>query len=164
MSHQACEIVAVVCQFKSSNTISYLLTLEYANDEEDCDKHVIKMIHGRSKVYRCDLKKVSQEMMVNQNSCIPLDFKNLDENSADTKVFKQHAKAIVSMVKTAAKPNYLLSNLKLYDKDNAEIYHNYSLLLLFCQLLNLNKCQFVRLQPPKNRQPLTTTTITESMS
>jgi transposase len=45
-------------------------------------------------------------MIVSQDGGIPLACKNWDGNSADTKVFKERAKALVKMVKTAPKPNY----------------------------------------------------------
>ena len=58
VSHQACEIEAVDCQFTSLDTTSHSLTGEYANDEEGCDEHVIRITHGHSKAHRPDLKKL----------------------------------------------------------------------------------------------------------
>jgi transposase len=106
VSHQACEIEAVDCQFKSLDTTSHSLTGEYA-DDEGCDEHVIRITYGHSKAHRPDLNKVVQEMIVSQDGGIPLACKNWDGNSVDTKVFKELAKALVKMIKTAPKPNYL---------------------------------------------------------
>jgi transposase len=92
VSHQACEIEAVDCQFKSHYTTSHSLTGEYANDEDEdegCDEHVIRITHGHSKAHRPGLKQVVQEMIVSQDGGIPLACKNWDGNSADTKVFKE---------------------------------------------------------------------------
>ena len=52
VSHQACEIEAVDCQFKSLDTTSHSLTAEYADqDAEDdaCYEHVIWITPGHSK-------------------------------------------------------------------------------------------------------------------
>ena len=100
VSHQACEIEAVDCQFKSLNTTSHSLTGEYAdNEDESCNEHVIRITNGHSKAHHPDLKQVVQEMIVSQDGGIPLACKNWDGNSADTKVFKKRAKALVKMVK-----------------------------------------------------------------
>ena len=100
ISHQAYEIEAVDCQFKSLNTTSHSLTGEYAdNEDESCNEHVIRITNGHSKAHHPDLKQVVQEMMVSQDGGIPLACKNWDGNSADTKVFKKRAKALVKMVK-----------------------------------------------------------------
>jgi anaerobic C4-dicarboxylate transporter len=70
------------------------------------------------------LKQVVQEMIVSQGGVILLACKNWDGNSAETKVFKKCAKALVKMVKTAPKLNYLVADCKLYHKDNADFYLN----------------------------------------
>jgi transposase len=82
VSHQACEIEAVDCQFKSLDTTSHSLTDEYADDEDEddedegCDEHVIRITHDHSKAHRPDLKQVVQEMIVSQDGGIPLTCKN----------------------------------------------------------------------------------------
>jgi transposase len=140
VSHQACEIEAVDCQFKSLDTTSHSLTGEYADDEdESCDEHVIRITHGHSKAHRPDLKQVVQEMIVSQDGGIPLACKNWDGNSADTKVFKERAKALVKMVKTAPKPNYLVADCKLYHKDNAEFLSQLTFITLIPSTIKLEK-------------------------
>ena len=140
VSHQACEIEAVDCQFKSLDTTSHSLTGEYADDEDEgCDEHVIRITHGHSKAHRPDLKQVVQEMIVSQDGGIPLACKNWDGNSADTKVFKERAKALVKMVKTAPKPNYLVADCKLYHKDNAEFLSQLTFITLIPSTIKLEK-------------------------
>ncbi len=140
VSHQACEIEAVDCQFKSLDTTSHSLTGEYADDEDEgCDEHVIRITHGHSKAHRPDLKQVVQEMIVSQDGGIPLACKNWDGNSADTKVFKERAKALVKMVKTAPKPHYLVADCKLYHKDNAEFLSQLTFITLIPSTIKLEK-------------------------
>jgi transposase len=139
LSHQACEVEAVDCQFKSLDTTSHSVTGEYAHDEEGCDEHVIRITHGHSKAHRPDLKQVVQEMIVSQDGGIPLACKNWDGNSADTKVFKERAKALVNMVKTAPKPNYLVADCKLYHKDNAEFLSQLTFITLIPSTIKLEK-------------------------
>ena len=139
VSHQACEIESVDCQFKSLDTTSHSLTGEYASDEEGCDEQVIRITHGHSKAHRPDLKQVVQEMIVSQDGGIPLACKNWDGNSADTKVFKERAKALVRMVKTAPKPNYLVADCKLYHQDNAEFLSQLTFITLIPSTIKLEK-------------------------
>ena len=139
VSHQACEIEAVDCQFKSLDTTSHSLTGDYANDEEGCDERVINITHGHSKAHRPDLKQVVQEMIVSQDGGIPLAVKNWDGNSADTKVFKERAKALVKMMKTAPRPNYLVADCKLYHKDNAEFLSTLTFITLVPSTIKLEK-------------------------
>lgn len=139
VSHQACEIEMVDCQFKSLDTTSHSLTGEYASDEDGCDEQVIRITHGHSKAHRPDLKQVVQEMIVSQDGGIPLACKNWDGNSADTKVFKARAKALVKMVKTAPKPNYLVADCKLYHQDNAEFLSQLTFITLIPSTIKLEK-------------------------
>ncbi len=140
VSHQVCEIEAVDCQFKSLDTTSHSLTDEYADDEDEgCDEHVIRITHGHSKAHRPDLKQVVQEMIVSQDGGIPMACKNWDGNSADTKVFKERAKALVKMVKTAPKPHYLVADCKLYHKDNAEFLSQLTLITPIPSTIKLEK-------------------------
>ncbi|MFT7411716.1 MAG: transposase [Paraglaciecola sp.] len=61
VSHQACEIEAVDCHFKSLDTTSHSLTGEYSDDKDEyCDEHVIRITHGHSKAHHPDLKQVIQ--------------------------------------------------------------------------------------------------------
>ncbi len=59
VSHQACQIEEVNCQFQSLDTTSHSLTGEYAVDEEGCDENIIRIAHGHSKAHRPDLKHAS---------------------------------------------------------------------------------------------------------
>jgi transposase len=140
VSHQACEIEAVDFQFKSLDTTSHSLTGEYADDkDEGCDEHVIRITHSHSKAYRRDLKQVVQEITVNQDGGIPFACKNWDGNSADTKVFKERAKALVKMVKTAPKPHYLVMIVSFIIKIMLNFYRNSRLLRLSRPLSNWKK-------------------------
>ncbi len=139
VSHQACEIEDIDCQFKSLDTTSHSLTGEYADNEEECDEHAIKITYGHSKAQRPDLKQVVQEMIVSQDGGVPLACKNWDGNSADTKVFKERAKALVNMIKTAKKPSYLVADSKLYHKDNAEFLSQLTFITLIPSTIKLEK-------------------------
>ena len=160
VSHQACEIEAVDCQFKSLDTTSHSLTGEYADVDEGCDKHVIRITHGYSKTHRPDLKQVVQEMIVSQDGVIPLACKNWDGNSADMKVFKERAKALVKMVKTAPKPNYLVVDCKLYHKDNAEFLSQLTFITLIPSAIKL---KIALISEAISVQQLTTIISIESM-
>jgi transposase len=140
VSHQACEIEAVDCQFKSLDTTSHSLTGEYAdNEDEGSDEHAINITYGHSKAHRPDLKQVVQEVIVSQDGGVPLACKNWDGNSADTKVFKERAKALVNMIETAKEPNYLVADCKLYHKDNAEFLSQLTFITLIPSTIKLEK-------------------------
>ena len=138
VSHQACELEAVDCTFKSLDTTSHSLTGEYAdNSDEECDEQVIHITHGYSKAHRPDLKQVVQEMIVSQDGGIPLACKNWDGNTADTKVFKERAKALVAMLKKSKQPSYLVADCKLYHKDNAEFLSQLTFITLIPSTIKL---------------------------
>ena len=138
VSHQACELEAVDCTFKSLDTTSHSLTGDYAdNSDEDSDEHVIHITHGYSKAHRPDLKQVVQEMIVSQDGGIPLACKNWDGNTADTKVFKERAKALVEMLKNTKQPSYLVADCKLYHKDNAEFLSQLTFITLIPSTIKL---------------------------
>jgi transposase len=121
ISHQACELEAVDCTFKSLDTTSHSLTGDYAvHSDEDSDERIIHITHGYRKAHHTYLKQVIQEIIVSQDGEIPLVCKNLDGNTADTKVLKERAKALVEMLKNTKQPSYLVADCKLYHKENAE--------------------------------------------
>ncbi|WP_435274932.1 IS1634 family transposase [Psychrobium sp. nBUS_13] len=120
VAHQACELENVDLTFNSLDTTSHSLTGEYAYDEDGCDENVIKITHGHSKAHRPDLKQVVQEIIVSQDGGVPLACKNWDGNSADTAVFKERSKALVSEFKKSKAPRYLVADCKLYHSKNAE--------------------------------------------
>jgi transposase len=91
-----------------------------------------------------DLKKVVQEMIVSQDGGIPLACKNWDGKSADTKVFKERAKALVKMVKTAPKPHYLVMTVSFIIKIMLNFYRNSRLLRLSRPLSNWKKHSFAK--------------------
>ncbi|MCP4325778.1 MAG: IS1634 family transposase [Alteromonadales bacterium] len=139
VSHQACQIEEVNCQFKSLDTTSHSLTGEYAVDEECCDENIIRITHGHSKAHRPDLKQVVQEMIVSQDGGIPLACKNWDGNSADTAVFKARSKALVKSFKSSETPNYLIADCKLYHKSNAEFLSQLQFITLIPSTIKLEK-------------------------
>jgi len=79
-------------------------------------------------------------------------FKSLDttshsltgEYANDEKGCDERAKALVKMVKTAPKPNYLVADCKLYHKDNAEFLSQLTFITLISSTIKLEKRSLVR--------------------
>lgn len=112
------EVSAIVCaqqvidqRFNSLDTSALALSGEY---DSETDENAIRITYGYTKDHRPDLKQVMIEMMVSQDGGVPLIFKALDGNSADTTVFQERAKALMDSFKNSESPRYLIADCKLY--------------------------------------------------
>ena len=139
ISHQACELENVDCQFKSLDTTSHSLTGEYAFDDKDSDENVIKITHGYSKAHRPDLKQVVQEMIVSQDGGVPLACKNWDGNSADTAIFKTRSKALVEGFQKGVTPSYIIADCKMYHQENSKFLSQLQFITLVPSTIKLEK-------------------------
>lgn len=104
-------------RFVSLDTTSINLTGEY---NVDCDEHTVRITHGHSKDFRPDLKQVVQELLVSQDSGVPLMMKCWDGNASDNTIFKERAKILIDNFKESEEPRYLIADSKLYHKDNMD--------------------------------------------
>lgn len=120
LSHQACEKEGVNTQFHSLDTTSFSLSGQYQQAQDDNgDEHPVQITHGYSKDHRSDLKQVVQEMIVSQDSGIPLACKTWNGNASDNQIFKERTQALISTFNNSSMPNYLVADSKLYHRDNA---------------------------------------------
>jgi transposase len=117
------EIALVVCQqeaidqrFNHLDTTSFSLTGDYVPES---DQQAITITHGYSKDHRPDLKQAVLELMVSQDGGVPLVSKTWDGNAADSQIFQDRAKALLSTLAQSPTPRYLIADSKLYSKDNA---------------------------------------------
>jgi len=117
------ELALAVCthegidlRFNHLDTTSFCLTGEYLPAS---DEHAICITHGYSKDHRPDLKQAVLELMVSQDSGVPLVSKSWDGNTADTRVFQARAEALMRAFKDTPSPRYLVADAKLSCEDNA---------------------------------------------
>jgi transposase len=98
------------------DTTSFALSGDYVPDS---DAQAIRITHGYSKDRRPDLKQVVLELMVSQDGGVPFVSKSWDGNTSDTQIFQERAQALISGLRTAPSPRYLIADAKLYTEDNA---------------------------------------------
>lgn len=116
IANKACEKEGIDTRFKHLDTTTFSLTGLYL---EDSDENAIKVTHGYSKDHRPDLKQVVQELLVSQDSAVPLFTKTWDGNTSDNEVFNARTKALVESFKNSESPSYLIADSKLYSKENS---------------------------------------------
>jgi transposase len=117
------ELALAVCaqegideRFNHLDTTSFSLTSDYVPDS---DEHAIAITHGYSKDHRPDLKQAVLELMVSQDSGVPLMSKSWDGNASDTQIFQERAQALMATFRESPSPRYLVADAKLYTEDNA---------------------------------------------
>jgi len=111
-----CRQEAIDQRFNHLDTTSFSLTGDYAPER---DQQAITITHGYSKDHRPDLKQAVLELMVSQDGGVPLVSKTWDGNAADSQIFQDRAKALLSTFAQSPTPRYLIADSKLYNKDNA---------------------------------------------
>jgi transposase len=111
-----CRQEAIDQRFNHLDTTSFSLTGDYAPES---DQQAITITHGYSKDHRPDLKQAVLELMVSQDGGVPLVSKTWDGNAADSQIFQDRAKALLSTFAQSPTPRYLIADSKLYHKDNA---------------------------------------------
>src|SRR5438094_2621288 len=117
------ELALAVCahegidlRFHHLDTTSFSLSGDYVPDTEE---HAITITHGYSKDHRPDLKQAVLELMVSQDGGVPFVSKSWDGNTSDTQIFQERAQALLTAVKHAPGPRYLIADSKLYHEANA---------------------------------------------
>jgi transposase len=117
------ELALAVCahegidlRFHHLDTTSFSLSGDYV---PDTDEHAITITHGYSKDHRPDLKQAVLELMVSQDGGVPFVSKSWDGNTSDTQIFQERAQALMTAVKHAPGPRYLIADSKLYHEANA---------------------------------------------
>jgi transposase len=98
------------------DTTSFALSGDYVPDS---DAQAIRITHGYSKDHRPDLKQVILALMVSQDGGVPFVSTSWDGNTSDTQIFQERAQALISGLRTAPSPRYLIADAKLYTEDNA---------------------------------------------
>ena len=116
ISLDVCRQEGVDLRFHSLDTTTFSLTGTYVPDS---DESAIRIVRGYSKDHRPDLKQVVLETIVSQNGGIPLLCKSWDGNTSDTKIFEARAADLITQFQDADAPRYLVTDAKLYTKDNA---------------------------------------------
>mgnify|MGYP003394104579 CR=1 FL=1 len=116
IARAVCRQEAIDQRFNHLDTTSFSLTGDYAPES---DQQAITITHGYSKDHRPDLKQAVLELMVSQDGGVPLVSKTWDGNAADSQIFQDRAKALLSTFAQSPTPRYLIADSKLYTKDNA---------------------------------------------
>ena len=117
LSSESCLQEKIDLKFNSEDTTSLSVTGEYA---QDVDEHTIRITHGYSKDHRPDLKQIIHELLVSQDGGVPLMMKSWDGNASDNKIFTERSALLIEHFKQSPSPRYLITDSKLYSKDNAE--------------------------------------------
>jgi len=111
-----CRQEAIDQRFNHLDTTSFSLTGDYVPES---DQQAIAITHGYSKDHRPDLKQAVLELLVSQDGGVPLMSKTWDGNAADSQIFQDRTKALLSTFAQSPTPRYLIADSKLYSKDNA---------------------------------------------
>jgi transposase len=117
------ELALAVCaqegldmRFNHLDTTSFALTGAYVPES---DEEAITITHGYSRDHRPDLKQAVLELMVSQDGGVPFLSKSWDGNTSDTQIFQERAQALMTALKNAPSPRYLIADSKLYHDANA---------------------------------------------
>jgi len=112
----ACAQDGVDVRTTSLDSTSYSLTGGYNGNDDD---QAIEITYGHSKDHRADLKQVVQELLVSQDSGVPLWMKTHDGNASDSVIFRERATALVEEFNHSEAPRYLVADSKRYTKKGA---------------------------------------------
>src|SRR5438477_6467068 len=110
LSLAVCSQERIDTRFNHLDPTSFSLTGDYVPDTEE---HAITITHGYSKDHRPDLKQAVLELMVSQDGGVPFVSKSWDGNTSDTQIFQERAQALMTAVKHAPGPRYLIADSKL---------------------------------------------------
>jgi transposase len=117
------EVALAVCQqeevaltFTCLDTTSFSLT---GASVPETDAQAIAITYGYSKDHRPDLKQAVLELMVAQDSGVPLMSQSWDGHASDTVVFKARCEALLTQFAASETPRYLIADAKLYTAANA---------------------------------------------
>ena len=99
ISHTLCEAEGVEQRWVHGDTTSFSFFGKYTSDPESAselssEEEVVTLTHGYSRDHRPDLIQVIQEMLVSEDSGIPLQFKCFSGNANDSRIFHQRIKAM----------------------------------------------------------------------
>lgn len=117
------ELALAVCRqegidgrFNHLDTTSFSLS---GDDVPEPGVEAMHMTHGYSKDHRPDLKQAIVALMVSQDGGVPFVSKSWDGNTSDTQIFQERAQALITTLKHAPTPRYLVADSQRYDKDHA---------------------------------------------
>ena len=103
---------------QSLDTTRLPLTGEYEQNS-DTDTDTVAIIHGFSQYHRLDLKQVTAELVLAQDSGIPLAMKYHSGNAGSNTVFEKRAGDVVKGLQQGSGPPLLVADSNLYRRDNA---------------------------------------------
>jgi transposase len=118
------ELALAVCvQEGIDQRLNHLDTTSFARSGEaapESDEHGIIITHGSAKDHRPDLNQAVLELMVSQDGGVPLLRQSWDGHASDTKVFQARAQTLMTTLKDAPSPRYVVAACQLSQKDQAE--------------------------------------------
>ena len=121
LAHNAITIEAVNTKTQSLDTTSLSVTGKYNIEiNGSLEPQPITITHGYSKDHRPNQKQLILELIVSQDSGIPLFMKVHNGNASDTVVFKERVKTLVQGLQDAEDIGVLVADSKMYTKDAVE--------------------------------------------